>query len=234
MSPAAIALGEVEMRGVGFGRAATLVAGAMLVLAVAGPAAAHEVSSSRDTVVIAEGAWGSLDPDTFVGDLSLVAVQRVAGDEWILAYERIHTHAVTCDMGTRTTADDEPGFAGTFAFGEGSPDSASIDAKRLGWARASGTVEVTAFVVSSCDDSTDPLGDDMVSVSLDLHAAGRTQRSHDRFRWVEPGEFMLHSMSLTASRPSSGTATVSGHVHQVSSDAGVIARIRSSEHFLTR
>jgi hypothetical protein len=222
------------MGGIGLRGAATFVAGGMLALAVTAPAAAHEVSSSHDTFLVAEAGWGSLDPETAVGDQAVVALQQLAPGEWDLAYERIITHAIACDMGTKTKADDEPGVAGTFAFGDGFASSVRFDARRLRWARASGTIEVLVFEVNTCDESFDQVGDDTVEVALDLTAVGRTTRTHERMRWVDPDVSMEHAMVHMASRTSKGTATVDGRVHTVSTSGGIIGRVRSSDHFVSR
>ena len=222
------------MGGNGMRRTAALLVSGCLALVVAAPVSAHSVSMSRGTYLVAEAAWGTLDPETMTGDQSLVAVEEMSPGEWYLAYQRVAIRAVTCDMGTRTTADDEPGFAGTVADGEGTPDTVRIDARRLRWAEAAGTVEVVVFAINTCDDTFEPIADDVIEVSLDLAGAGRLQRTHDRMRWVEPGEFTQRSMLQLVERLATGTATVDGRAHAVTADMGIIGRVRSIDHYLER
>ena len=222
------------MGGNGMRRTAALLVSGGLALAIAAPVAAHEVSMSRGTYLVVEAAWGTLDAETMTGDQAIVAVEQVAPGEWYLAYQRISVHGVTCDMGTKTTADDEPGFAGTLADGEGQPDTMSIDARRLRWAEAAGTVEVTVFAINSCDGTFEPIAEDSFDVSVDLQAAGRLRHTHDRMRWVEPGVFKELSVVQITERIATGTATVDGHAHAVSSDMGIIGRVRSIDHYLAR
>ena len=211
MTPAArCPVGGSGVGGIGMRRTAALLVSCSLALVVAAPVAGHEVSMSRGTYLVAEAAWGTLDAETMTGDQSVVAVEQLAPGEWYLVYQRLTLHEVTCDMGTKSTADDESGLAGTMAVGEGEPDTMRVDARRLRWAEAAGMVEVIVFEVDTCEDVFEPVADELVDVSLDLEAAGRLRRTHDRMRWVEPGVFKDQTMLHITERSASGTATVDG------------------------
>lgn len=220
------------MGGTGIRRVGSLVVCGALALVVAAPASAHEVSSSRDTFVIAEAAYGTLDPETMVGDQTLVSLQQMGPGEWFLGYERIRTREVTCTMGTRATTDDEPGLVGTLAIGEGVADATRVDGRKLRWAKASGEVEVMVFEIDTCEGAFDPVSEDTLTVAIDLTAAGRIRRTHERMRWVDPGVELDMQMLHLALRPGAGSLTIDGTSHAINADQGIIGRVRARDHYV--
>jgi hypothetical protein len=222
------------MGGNGKRRTTALLVSGCLAFVIAAPVSGHEVSMSRGTYLVAEAAWGTLDAETMTGDQSVVAVEQMGAGDWYLVYERLTLDEITCDMGTKTTADDEPGIAGTIVEGEGQPDTIRIDARRLRWGEAAGTVEVTVYAIDTCEGTFDPVDGYDLDVALDLHAVGRLRRTHDRMRWMEPGVFKEQAMIHLAERTAAGTATVGTHTHAVTPDMGMVGRVRSIDHYLER
>lgn len=199
---------------------AILCISAMVMLAA--PAMAISVGHSAGRAIVAQAAWGSVDPETFTGDWGLVA----AFDQGDLTGITLHEEdsvAITC-------ADGSPGSQGTFRHGQGAADELTIS-PNLGSAAASGTLFVVSVSFNTCTQSFEATDEETVAVELVLAASGRRETTVDRYVEAVPGEYRFTSANRTASRPAAGSLTIDGT--PVAFATALISSHSFSDHFVS-
>lgn len=192
------------------------------VFALATPAMAISVGHHSGRALVAQAAWGSVDPETFTGNWGLVAAFDQDGMTGIVLHEE-DSVAITC-------ADGQPGSEGTFRTGQGPADTLSI-ARDLGSATASGAVVVVSGTFNSCTQWFEMTGQETVTIALDLTASGRRDVSVDRFTDAVPGEYRFTSTNRTASRAATGSLLIDGV--PIAYEAALISSHSFSDHFIS-
>jgi hypothetical protein len=203
-----------------FAWSAILCTSALLTLTA--PAMAISGGHSTGRAIVAQVAWGSVDPETFTGDWGLVAAFDQDGSTGIVLHEE-DSVPITCAGGY-------PGSQGTFRHGQGPADTLSI-APNLGSAAAGGTLLVISGTFNTCTQSFEMTGEETVTIALTLSASGRRDTTVDRYADAVPGEYRFTSINRTASRPAIGSLTIDGS--PVAYAAALISSHSFSEQFVS-
>jgi hypothetical protein len=214
-------------------RLTALAGSGVLLLSVAGSAAAHELWHVRDTWFVPQIVWGH---DPAEGGRGGSAALFTDGDQAFFEYRTHDTRAVVCDAGTPgDPADDYEGVVGSEVGGSASEVAVVLDERRLRWASAAGTMTIVTYAVDTCAGTWDVVDETpAVPFALDLVAAGPVERWTDVYRVVVPGELVELSINRATVRPAVGTLTLGGETRESGADSGsaIILRGSATGHFV--
>jgi hypothetical protein len=186
---------------------------ALLVLAVAAPASAGpNVSNSSGSAQTAQGSWSS--DDGSYG--SVYAWQETGTTYTYLDFFEESGQYVDCTPADDT--DDFYGFQGQYRYGYG--EGSLTIGRGSSDAHASGTLEVSTYIVDDCAGEATESWVSGVPFSFDLVATGPKVMERGTSSFKIPGEYNGHSTYSTTSRTATGTALI-GDALEVAIEGGI-------------